>query len=71
MDTSWLTLRFIHNTKNRFLQELNEKIRDMIPGLYMTYLSTNSVEDENENSMWHPLETLNTTDAGAHFRITN
>ena len=59
---TWIgpTSRVIVATKNSDLPEVNEIIRDMIPGPYRTFLSAEKVENEDQNALRYPVELWNT-----------
>ncbi len=62
---SWLTSRAILSAKTSRLIEINAKVGSRFPGGYKTFLSADSVEDEDSNGLRYPAELLNSLTGGS------
>ncbi len=64
-DVRWLTSRAILSTKYSRLIDINTKVGSRFPGSYKTFLSADSVEDEDQNGLRYPAELLNSLNGGS------
>lgn len=52
-------------TKNIHLKQINTMVGAMIPGVYFTYLKSDTVQNEKENGLQYCVEILNTLTSGS------
>ncbi len=69
-DVSWLTSRAILSTNKSRLIEMNAKVGSRFSGSYKTFLSADSVEQEDKNGLIYRAELVNKRNGGSSCRNT-